>query len=109
LLYNAGCREWFHLHVSTSATETFGDYEAKIPKSQDLHYRKWLEVVANVLSINIATHMHLNTNNSIIWTFCYLGVTEARNDSLLLDQALKDPHRIDYVLRHLHRINNAIK
>ena len=83
--------------------------EAKIPRSQDLHYRKWLEVVANVLSINIATHMHLNTNNSIIWTFCYLGVTEARNDSLPLDQALKDPHRIDYVLRHLHRISNAIK
>ncbi|GMY15068.1 beta-glucosidase [Fagus crenata] len=42
-------------------------------------------------------------------TFDFVGVTEARNDSLPLDQALKDPHRIDYVLRHMHRISNAIK
>ncbi|GMY07865.1 beta-glucosidase 24-like [Fagus crenata] len=37
------------------------------------------------------------------------GIPESRNDSIPLDQALKDPHQIDYVKQHLFRISKAIK
>uniref|UniRef100_A0A2N9HXU1 Beta-glucosidase n=1 Tax=Fagus sylvatica TaxID=28930 RepID=A0A2N9HXU1_FAGSY len=37
------------------------------------------------------------------------SVAEKRNDSIPLDQALKDPHRIDFITRHLYRMSNAIK
>ena len=110
LIYNAGPREQLHLQLSTRAAETFGVDEPKIPKSQVLHYRKWLEIVANVPYINIATQMHLNTNNNILGlSVMYLGIPESRNDSIPLDQALKDPHRIDYVKQHLYWISKAIK
>ncbi|KAH0975335.1 hypothetical protein GBA52_017234 [Prunus armeniaca] len=37
------------------------------------------------------------------------GITEERDDKLGLDEALKDPHRIQYILQHLYRIKMAIK
>ncbi|GAV75223.1 Glyco_hydro_1 domain-containing protein, partial [Cephalotus follicularis] len=36
------------------------------------------------------------------------GVTEQRNDSIAIVQAVKDQHRIDFVVEHLTRIRNAI-
>ncbi|KAK9203291.1 hypothetical protein WN943_013545 [Citrus x changshan-huyou] len=37
------------------------------------------------------------------------GVTEQRNDNLTLDVALKDEHRVDFVLGHLYYLHEAIK
>lgn len=37
------------------------------------------------------------------------GITEERDDKLGLDEALKDPHRIQYILQHLYQIKMAIK
>ncbi|XP_028960112.2 beta-glucosidase 24-like [Malus domestica] len=37
------------------------------------------------------------------------GITEAKDDKLRLSDALKDPHRIESILRHLYRIKNAMK
>ncbi|KAK2648252.1 hypothetical protein Ddye_015741 [Dipteronia dyeriana] len=37
------------------------------------------------------------------------GVTEKRNDSLPVNVALKDQHRINYVVQHLYRIRKAIE
>ncbi|GMY15070.1 beta-glucosidase [Fagus crenata] len=37
------------------------------------------------------------------------GMTETKNDTIPLDQALKDPKRIDFIKRHLYRMSNAIK
>lgn len=37
------------------------------------------------------------------------GITEAKDDKQGLDEALKDPHRIQCILRHLYRIKMAIK
>ncbi|ESR53309.1 hypothetical protein KPL70_006185 [Citrus sinensis] len=38
-----------------------------------------------------------------------MGVTEKRNDTLAIDAALKDQHRISFILRHLYRIRRAIE
>ena len=54
--------------------------------------------------------MQLNANNSfIVLSVMYLGMTETKNDTIPLDQALKDPKRIDFIKRHLYRMSNAIK
>ncbi|CAB4310939.1 unnamed protein product [Prunus armeniaca] len=37
------------------------------------------------------------------------GITEEKDDKLGLDEALKDPHRIQYILQHLYWIKMAIK
>uniref|UniRef100_UPI0005C800A9 beta-glucosidase 24-like n=1 Tax=Fragaria vesca subsp. vesca TaxID=101020 RepID=UPI0005C800A9 len=37
------------------------------------------------------------------------GITEARNDTLALDAQLRDPHRIECILRLLYRIKMAMK
>ncbi|XP_048445027.1 beta-glucosidase 24-like [Pyrus x bretschneideri] len=37
------------------------------------------------------------------------GITEAKDDKLRLSDALKDPHRIQSILRHLYRIKKAIE
>ncbi|XP_040372929.1 beta-glucosidase 24 [Rosa chinensis] len=37
------------------------------------------------------------------------GITEAKDDKRGLDVALKDPHRIECILRHLYMIKQAIK
>ncbi|XP_050368855.1 beta-glucosidase 24-like [Argentina anserina] len=37
------------------------------------------------------------------------GITEAKNNKHGLDAALKDPHRIECILRHLYMIKHAIK
>ncbi|PRQ17089.1 putative beta-glucosidase [Rosa chinensis] len=37
------------------------------------------------------------------------GITEAKNVTLGLDVVLKDPHRIECILRHLYRIKMAMK
>ncbi|GAY51034.1 hypothetical protein CUMW_131170 [Citrus unshiu] len=36
------------------------------------------------------------------------SVTEKRNDTLAIDAALKDQHRISFILKHLYRIRRAI-
>ncbi|GAY31946.1 hypothetical protein CUMW_280890, partial [Citrus unshiu] len=38
-----------------------------------------------------------------------IGVTEKRNDTLTIDAALKDQHRISFILKHLYRIRRAIE
>ncbi|PRQ17020.1 putative beta-glucosidase [Rosa chinensis] len=37
------------------------------------------------------------------------GITEEKDDNLELDVAVKDPHRIECILRHLYRIKMAMK
>ncbi|KAJ9140194.1 hypothetical protein P3X46_030870 [Hevea brasiliensis] len=37
------------------------------------------------------------------------GITEERNDNRGLVEALDDPHRIEYIQQHLHRVHKAIK
>ncbi|XWS51381.1 hypothetical protein CRYUN_Cryun12cG0171700 [Craigia yunnanensis] len=36
------------------------------------------------------------------------GITEEKNDSIPIHQALSDPHRIEFVQKHLHQISKAI-
>ncbi|OWM65481.1 hypothetical protein CDL15_Pgr009071 [Punica granatum] len=37
------------------------------------------------------------------------GISEAKNDSQPIHEALQDPHRIQFILQHLYQINRAIK
>lgn len=46
--------------------------------------------------------------NWVNFNLC-MGVTEKRNDTLAIDAALKDQHRISFILKHLYRIRRAIE
>lgn len=47
--------------------------------------------------------------NIINYLNIYIGLYTRRNDSLALADQLKDPERISYLVRHLYRLNKAIK
>lgn len=53
--------------------------------------------------------MYINKKyNWVNFNLC-IGVTEKRNDTLAIDAALKDQHRISFILKHLYSTRRAIE
>lgn len=65
-------------------------------------------LVAYLPSIHFDIYTFFMLAITSCWNFC-IGIPERSNDSLGLQKALKDPHRIRNTVQHMHAIHAAMK